>query len=182
MFVNNFKYLQRVANCGEANILLSSRPVELRICTMTTRSQAHAENVARAKAMDDKLAIFGSRHSPAIGVSKTVEVRRNMLDVGASTVAAPVRCAKADRAALHPRLKSVEGRLSHNAARLLDHVVRMDEQFGGSRLIDVVVQQIASAFDLPEKEAEEARTELEQLGLISWFDNFSGDRGFRPTV
>lgn len=149
---------------------------------MTTRAEYHAENVRRAQNIDAAANAFGSRHSPVIGVSKSEVVGHNMLDVGTTVAAQLVQTKKLDRSELHPRVKGVEGRLSDHAARALDMIVRKDAEFGGSRLVEVVAQQLASALDIPEKDAEAARRELERLGLITWFDNFSGDRGYRPKV
>jgi dienelactone hydrolase len=144
---------------------------------MTTRAEHHAENVRRAQNVNAAAAAFGGSQS----ARKTETVSgRNSLDVGGAS-AAPVQVVarKADRAVMHPRTQAAAAELSDNAARLLDLVVRKDEEFGGSRLVDVVVQKIASALDLPEEEAEAARRDLEARGLIAFFDNFSGDRGFR---
>ena len=150
---------------------------------MTTKDEYHRQNVQRAANVDAAAAAFGSRHAPGVGVSKASHsIGRNMLDVGTSAAVQPVQKAKADRSVLHQRVKSVESRLTDNGARALDFIVRKDEAFGGSRLVDVVVHQLASALDLPEKDAEAARNELETLGLVKWYDNFSGDRGYRPKV
>lgn len=148
---------------------------------MTTKAEYHAENVRRAKNVDAAANAFACL-SGAVATTKSSNGRGQLLVDADLLPVVSAQAKKADRAALHARVKGIEGRLSDNAARALDLIVRKDEQFGGSRLIDVVVHQLASALDLPEKDAQEAREELERLGLITWYDNFSGDRGFRPKV
>jgi hypothetical protein len=164
---------------------------------MTTRAEHHAENVRRAKSVDMAIGLFDppapkqyvvkgeDGHPLTLRVRSTAAPKYGVQQILIEDSVKPaheVVAKKDDRATLHPRAKSVADRLSDNGIRLLDHIVRKDEAFGGSRLVDVIVQQIASALDVPEKEAEEARRELERLGLITFYDNFSGDRGYRPKV
>ena len=162
---------------------------------MPTKDEIHAENVRRAKSVDMAVGLFdppapkqqiikgenGALYRVKSSAGSQSAVQQMFVTDSTPTPTAVV-AKKVDRAALHPRAKAHADRLSINGTLLLDYVVRKDEQFGRSRLVDVIVDQIAAALDVPAKQAEEARRELEQLGLIQFYDNYSGDRGYRPKV
>lgn len=148
----------------------------------TTSQERYLEAVRRAKSVDAALDTFRQPAMPVASTKSSSGIAQIVIDGDLLPAATPVVAMKADRSALHPRLKSVAPKLSDNSARLLDLVVRKDEEFGSSRLVDVVVQQIAGMLELSVAEAEDARRDLEARGLIQFFDNYCGDRGFRPKV
>ncbi|MBY3199970.1 hypothetical protein [Rhizobium laguerreae] len=146
------------------------------------RTEAHAENVRRAKAMDDTLAQFGSRSDPAIGRSKSDVGARHIIDTGHGPATAQVQAQKADRASLHRSVRAIDTVLTANAARTLDLIVRKQEQIGEARLVNVTTTSIAAAIDMPISDVEAAKRELERLGFIVWYDDYSGNFGFRAKV
>ncbi|MBY3137315.1 hypothetical protein [Rhizobium laguerreae] len=83
---------------------------------------------------------------------------------------------------IHPRVIALKADLSTDEAQLLSLVVKADEAYRGSRLIDLNAFVVKNALGVTEQQAAAARSELERRGLIAFHDNGSGVRGFYPRL
>lgn len=78
---------------------------------------------------------------------------------------------------LHPRVRSVAGRLSDVAVKMLEAAVRTQEA-NPAAAISILPLDAAKTLSVKAEEAEEARSELVRAGYLSRFDNGSGVTGF----
>lgn len=146
-------------------------------------SRAYADAVERRKNIDAARADvnrvtmpFGTKPEAPRTSSGIGQLLAGAYD---DTDSEPVKVNKADLSSLHWRAKARADKLSHNAARLLDLMCKTDDVHRGALLIQAPVSDIADALGIKRDEADAARQELEMRDLISFFDNGSGDRGFR---
>lgn len=89
----------------------------------------------------------------------------------------PKVATKAERIAVDARIKPLG--LPINEAALLSLAVKADERERGAALIQISRSDAADALGVPLDEAEAALNALQIRGLIRFYDNGSGDRGFR---
>ncbi|MBM7048359.1 hypothetical protein [Rhizobium lusitanum] len=149
--------------------------------TITRDQRDHAQRVARAKAVDAEMARINAgagRVQVAPTVSGGIAQHRTV-------PAAPPKVEavkKAEPKNTHPRVKTLKTALSPDATDLLSLVLRADEAYKGARLFDLSAFAIAQALNIREKDALEARAELERAGLIVFRDDGSGNRGFIPRL
>lgn len=145
-----------------------------------------SDNARRATNLDAALKAFAGparkADAPAPGCRSSSGIGQFIAGFYSEVPAGPATVRKAEPGPFHPRVKAVADRLPPDAGRLLELIVRADEACRGAELIDVSLHAVTSALGVTSEKAEAARNSLERAGLISFYDNGSGDRGFRPTV
>lgn len=142
----------------------------------------YEENVRKAANVEAALHVFATPRQKAEAPRPLPSNGIGQLLAGAlpDYSPTPAVAAKMDKSTLHPAAKAVAHQLPENAARLLDLIIKADERHRGAQLVDVPASVAAKALSISEDDAVHARGLLERRGYIRFFDNGTGDRGFRP--
>ncbi|MCB4771054.1 hypothetical protein LGR54_20805 [Ancylobacter sp. Lp-2] len=151
---------------------------------------AYREEVRKAQARDAALNAFrplpgeASKSDPE-HVVRSSNGRQSMmggamLDQISGTPTMARKAEALDAKGLHSAARAKADILPPDALRLFDLVLRTDDAHRGAQLISLPATDIAHALGIPESAAQAARDELERRDLLRFFDDFSGNRGFRP--
>jgi hypothetical protein len=151
--------------------------------TVPSRSELeHQRRVAKAKAVEAAMNEItrGGAMPASMGTRSSSGIQSILImpDVPEQKVQAK----RTEAVDLHPRVTALKADLSTDAAQLLSLVVKADEAYRGSQLIDLNAFVVKNALGVTEQEAAAARSELERRGLIAFHDNGSGVRGFYPRL
>lgn len=151
--------------------------------TAPSRSELeHQRRVAKAKAIEAAMDEInrGGAVPASMGTRSSSGIHSILIMPDAPEQ--KVQAKKSAPVDIHPRVTALKADLSTDAAQLLSLVVKADEAYRGSQLIDLNAFVVKNALGVTEQQAAAARSELERRGLIAFHDNGSGVRGFYPRL
>jgi hypothetical protein len=137
----------------------------------------YRERAARLKALYTELDNV-NRGTSVVATTRSSNGIAQML-ITPDEAPAPALVKKADIASLHPKAQRVASSVSADAATLYSLAAKADDHYNHARLIELNGNEISRALGVSYPDAVAARAELERKELIRFYDDGSGNRGFR---